>query len=191
MDLNRYVYGVFGFKFSVELSTRPDDFMGEESLWELAENKLKEALEETGTPYRLNPGDGAFYGPKIDYHLEDSIGRTWQCGTIQLDFQMPEKFDMGYIGNDGAEHRPVMLHRTVLGSMERFMGILIEHYAGAFPYWLAPVQVKIIQVKPDFEAYAQEVEKTLNDAGVQTERDTRDEKLGRKIRVNQDRKSVV
>ena len=182
MDLNRYVYGVFGFKFSVELSTRPDDFMGEESLWELAENKLKEALEETGTPYRLNPGDGAFYGPKIDYHLEDSIGRTWQCGTIQLDFQMPEKFDMGYIGNDGAEHRPVMLHRTVLGSMERFMGILIEHYAGAFPYWLAPVQVKIIQVKPDFEAYAQEVEKTLNDAGVRTERDTRDEKLGRKIR---------
>ena len=126
--------------------------------------------------------DGAFYGPKIDYHLEDSIGRTWQCGTIQLDFQMPEKFDMGYIGNDGAEHRPVMLHRTVLGSMERFMGILIEHYAGAFPYWLAPVQVKIIQVKPDFEAYAQEVEKTLNDAGVRTERDTRDEKLGRKIR---------
>lgn len=182
MDLNRYVYGVFGFKFSVELSTRPDDFMGEESLWELAENKLKEALEETGTPYRLNPGDGAFYGPKIDYHLEDSIGRTWQCGTIQLDFQMPEKFDMGYIGNDGAEHRPVMLHRTVLGSMERFMGILIEHYAGTFPYWLAPVQVKIIQVKPDFEAYAQEVEKTLNDAGVRTERDTRDEKLGRKIR---------
>lgn len=182
MDLNRYVYGVFGFKFSVELSTRPDDFMGEESLWELAENKLKEALEETGTPYRLNPGDGAFYGPKIDYHLEDSIGRTWQCGTIQLDFQMPEKFDMGYIGNDGAEHRPVMLHRTVLGSMERFMGILIEHYAGAFPYWLAPVQVKIIQVKPDFEAYAQEVEKTLNEAGVRTERDTRDEKLGRKIR---------
>ena len=128
------------------------------------------------------PGDGAFYGPKIDYHLEDSIGRTWQCGTIQLDFQMPEKFDMGYIGNDGAEHRPVMLHRTVLGSMERFMGILIEHYAGAFPYWLAPVQVKIIQVKPDFEAYAQEVGKTLNDAGVRTERDTRDEKLGRKIR---------
>lgn len=182
MDLNRYVYGVFGFKFSVELSTRPDDFMGEESLWELAENKLKEALEETGTPYRLNPGDGAFYGPKIDYHLEDSIGRTWQCGTIQLDFQMPEKFDMGYIGNDGAEHRPVMLHRTVLGSMERFMGILIEHYAGAFPYWLAPVQVKIIQVKPDFEAYTQEVEKTLNEAGVRTERDTRDEKLGRKIR---------
>lgn len=182
MDLNRYVYGVFGFKFSVELSTRPDDFMGEESLWELAENKLKEALEETETPYRLNPGDGAFYGPKIDYHLEDSIGRTWQCGTIQLDFQMPEKFDMGYIGNDGAEHRPVMLHRTVLGSMERFMGILIEHYAGAFPYWLAPVQVKIIQVKPDFEAYAQEVEKTLNEAGVRTERDTRDEKLGRKIR---------
>ena len=181
MDLNRYVYGVFGFKFSVELSTRPDDFMGEESLWELAENKLKEALEETGTPYRLNPGDGAFYGPKIDYHLEDSIGRTWQCGTIQLDFQMPEKFDMGYIGNDGAEHRPVMLHRTVLGSMERFMGILIEHYAGAFPYWLAPVQVKIIQVKPDFEAYTQEVEKTLNEAGVRTERDTRDEKLGRKI----------
>ena len=134
MDIDRYFYqDVFGFKYHVELSTRPEDSMGDPELWELAERCLKEALEETGTEYKLNPGDGAFYGPKIDFHLEDCIGRTWQCGTIQLDFQMPEKFDMTYIGKDGAEHRPVMLHRTVLGSLERFMGILIENYAGAFP----------------------------------------------------------
>ncbi len=182
MDLDQYVYNVFGFKFTVELSTRPENSMGDPDLWELAETRLREALEETKTPYRLNPGDGAFYGPKIDYHLEDCIGRTWQCGTIQLDFQMPEKFDMHYIGNDGAEHRPVMLHRTVLGSLERFIGILIEHYAGAFPYWLAPVQVKIIQVKPEFEAYAVELETQLRKWGVRVERDARDEKLGKKIR---------
>lgn len=182
MDLAKYVYGVFGFKFSVELSTRPENSMGDPALWELAEKRLQEALEETGTPYRLNPGDGAFYGPKIDYHLEDSIGRTWQCGTIQLDFQLPEKFDMNYIGNDGAEHRPVMLHRTIFGSLERFIGILVEHYAGAFPYWLAPVQVKLIQVKPEFEAYTTEVENFLKELGVRVERDARDEKLGKKIR---------
>ena len=182
MDLNQYLYNVFGFKFTVELSTRPENSMGDPALWDLAETRLREALEETGTPYRLNPGDGAFYGPKIDYHLEDCIGRTWQCGTIQLDFQMPEKFDMHYIGRDGAEHRPVMLHRTVLGSLERFIGILIEHYAGAFPYWLAPVQVKIVQVKPEFESYALELEKQLKKWGVRVERDARDEKLGKKIR---------
>ena len=182
MDLSKYVYEVFGFKFTVELSTRPENSMGDPAMWDLAETKLAEALTETGTPYKLNPGDGAFYGPKIDYHLEDSIGRTWQCGTIQLDFQLPEKFDINYIGSDGANHRPVMLHRTVLGSLERFMGILVEHYAGAFPYWLAPVQVRIIQVKPEFESYAEKVESFLKAFDVRTERDVREEKLGRKIR---------
>ena len=151
MDIDRYFYqDVFGFKYHVELSTRPEDSMGDPELWDIAERCLKEALEETGTEYKLNPGDGAFYGPKIDFHLEDCIGRTWQCGTIQLDFQMPEKFDMTYIGKDGAEHRPVMLHRTVLGSLERFMGILIENYAGAFPFWLAPVQARILPVAQDY-----------------------------------------
>ena len=182
MELDNYVYSVFGFKYYVELSTRPEDSMGDPELWDLAEQKLKEALEETNTPYKLNPGDGAFYGPKIDFHLEDCIGRTWQCGTIQLDFQMPEKFDMTYVGNDGAEHRPVMLHRTVLGSLERFMGILIENYAGAFPYWLAPVQVKLLQVSSAFADYSAEVQKKLLELGIRTEVDVRDEKLGKKIR---------
>ena len=140
------------------------------------------ALEETNTPYKLNPGDGAFYGPKIDFHLEDCIGRTWQCGTIQLDFQMPEKFDISYIGQDGAEHRPVMLHRTIMGSIERFMGILIENYAGAFPYWLSPVQAKILPVSEAFNDYAFNVVAELKKAGIRTEIDTRDEKLGKKIR---------
>ncbi len=183
MELDRYVYqDVFGFKYHVELSTRPEDSMGDPELWSLAEKQLQEALEETGTAYKLNPGDGAFYGPKIDFHLEDCIGRTWQCGTIQLDFQMPEKFDMTYIGSDGAEHRPVMLHRTVLGSLERFMGILIENYAGAFPYWLAPVQVKLLQVSSAFADYAKEVENKLKENGIRVETDSRDEKLGKKIR---------
>ncbi|EFQ23563.1 Ser-tRNA(Thr) hydrolase; threonyl-tRNA synthetase [Aminomonas paucivorans DSM 12260] len=183
IDLMRYVYkDVFGFPYRVELSTRPENYMGELSLWNLAEQKLQEALEATGTPYKVNPGDGAFYGPKIDFHLEDCIGRTWQCGTIQLDFQMPEKFDVAYIGPDGAEHRPVMLHRTVFGSLERFLGILIEHYAGAFPYWLAPVQAKILPVSTDLLPYAREVEGILQSWGVRTETDTREEKLGRKIR---------
>jgi threonyl-tRNA synthetase len=182
IDLDKYVYDVFGFQFNVELSTRPDDFMGDPALWDLAEAKLKEVLEETRTPYHVNPGDGAFYGPKIDFHLKDSIGRTWQCGTVQLDFQMPEKFDMTYVGSDGAEHRPVMLHRTILGSLERFIGILVEHYAGAFPYWLSPVQAKIIQVKPELEQYALKVESVLKKSGVRFERDARDEKLGKKIR---------
>jgi threonyl-tRNA synthetase len=182
MDLDKYVYSVFGFKFNVELSTRPEKSMGDPERWELAEKKLQNALEETGTPYKINPGDGAFYGPKIDYHLEDSIGRTWQCGTIQLDFQLPEKFDMNYIGADGAAHRPVMLHRTILGSLERFIGILVEHYAGAFPFWLAPVQAKILQVAKEYEPYAREVEAELARWGVRAERDGRDEKLGKKIR---------
>jgi threonyl-tRNA synthetase len=182
IDLNRYIYGVFGFRFSVELSTRPEKSMGDPGTWEAAENTLQKVLEGTGIPFKINPGDGAFYGPKIDFHLKDSIGRTWQCGTIQLDFQLPEKFDMTYIGGDGAEHRPVMLHRTVLGSLERFIGILTEHYAGAFPYWISPVQVKIIQVKPDFESYALKIADELKKMNVRFERDAREEKLGKKIR---------
>jgi threonyl-tRNA synthetase len=183
MDLVRYVYTeVFGFEYRVELSTRPENAMGARELWDLAEAKLQEALEAAGQAYKLNPGDGAFYGPKIDFHLKDCIGRTWQCGTIQLDFQMPERFDISYIGPDGAEHRPVMLHRTVLGSLERFLGILIEHYAGAFPFWLAPVQVRILPVKPEFEPWAREVERRLKAAEVRVEVDAREEKLGKKIR---------
>lgn len=183
MDLSSYIYkDVFGFKYHIELSTRPTDSMGDCELWNLAEQKLQEALEETKTPFKLNPGDGAFYGPKIDFHLEDCIGRTWQCGTIQLDFQLPEKFEITYIGADGAEHRPVMLHRTVLGSLERFMGILIEHYAGAFPFWIAPVQVKLLQVSAVFGDYTTELKKKLQKKGVRVEVDDRDEKLGKKIR---------
>jgi len=183
MDLTRYVYrDVFGFNYHVELSTRPENAMGSLEMWEKAESALEEALRESGVPYKVNPGDGAFYGPKIDFHLEDCIGRTWQCGTIQLDFQMPERFDISYVGADGAQHRPVMLHRTVLGSLERFLGILIEHFAGAFPYWIAPVQVKLIPVKPEMEEYARKVESMLKSWDVRVEMDSRDEKLGKKIR---------
>ncbi len=183
MDLTRYVYrDVFGFNYHVELSTRPENAMGSPEMWEKAESALEEALKESGVAYRINPGDGAFYGPKIDFHLEDCIGRTWQCGTIQLDFQMPERFDITYVGPDGAQHRPVMLHRTVLGSLERFLGILIEHFAGAFPYWIAPVQVKVIPVKPEMEEYARKVETQLKSWDVRVEMDLRDEKLGKKIR---------
>lgn len=189
MDLCDFIYKkVFGFKYSVELSTRPENSMGSEEQWKAAENSLKEALDEAGVQYRLNPGDGAFYGPKIDFHLEDCIGRTWQCGTIQLDFQMPEKFDLTYIGADGREHRPVMLHRTILGSLERFFGILIENFAGAFPYWIAPVQVKILPVSGDFVAYAKKVAGELRSSGVRVEVDERDEKLGKKIRDAQTQK---
>ncbi|MDO4987809.1 MAG: threonine--tRNA ligase [Synergistes sp.] len=183
MELDRYFYqDVFNFKYFVELSTRPENSMGDPELWDLAEQCLREALEETGTEYKLNPGDGAFYGPKIDFHLEDCLGRTWQCGTIQLDFQMPEKFDMTYIGKDGAEHRPVMLHRTVLGSLERFMGILIENYAGAFPFWLAPVQARLLPVGADYVEYANKAAEKLKEVGMRVEIDARDEKLGKKIR---------
>ncbi len=183
MDLDKYVYNdVFGFKYSVELSTRPENSMGSEEQWNAAENALREALESTNTPYHVNAGDGAFYGPKIDFHLEDCIGRTWQCGTIQLDFQLPERFEMTYIGEDGKEHRPVMLHRTILGSLERFLGILIEHYAGAFPYWIAPVQIKIIPVSNDHMQYAKELFDNFINAGLRVEVDYREEKLGRKIR---------
>ena len=183
MDLCDYIYkDVFGFNYSVELSTRPENSMGEPEQWEAAEAALKEALEASGTPYRLNEGDGAFYGPKIDFHLEDCIGRTWQCGTIQLDFQMPERFDLNYIAADGKEHRPVMLHRTVLGSIERFLGILIEHFAGAFPYWIAPVQVKLIPIAEAHEGYVRDLAAKFKSWGLRVEVDIRDEKLGKRIR---------
>lgn len=183
MDMVDYIYSdVFGFKYHIELSTRPENSMGSDELWTLAEDSLREVLEKRGVKYILNPGDGAFYGPKIDFHLEDCIGRTWQCGTIQLDFQMPEKFDVTYIGVDGKEHRPAMLHRTILGSLERFLGILIEHYAGAFPFWIAPVQMKILAVGEDHLGYSRELMSSLKKEGYRVELDARDEKLGKKIR---------
>lgn len=183
--LTDYVYKVFGFQYKVELSTRPENSMGSDEDWELATNSLKEALEAAEIEYKINEGDGAFYGPKIDFHLMDSIGRTWQCGTIQLDFQMPERFDLNYIGEDGEKHRPVMVHRTVFGSMERFMGILIEHYAGAFPAWLAPVQVRILPVTDRANEYAKSLEEKLTDMDIRVEMDLRNEKIGYKIREAQ------
>jgi len=182
MEMVQYIYGVFGFPYHIELSTRPENAMGDKALWDKAERALQEALEDRGVEYKLNPGDGAFYGPKIDFHLEDCIGRTWQCGTIQLDFQMPEKFDITYIGPDGEPHRPVMIHRTILGSLERFLGILIEQYAGAFPYWLAPVQVKILPVSDEHVAYAKKVATTLQKKDVRVEIDIKEGTLGKKIR---------
>lgn len=182
MNIVKYIYGVFGFPYHVELSTRPENAMGEKALWDRAEQALQEALDDQGVEYKLNPGDGAFYGPKIDFHLEDCIGRTWQCGTIQLDFQMPEKFDITYIGPDGEPHRPVMIHRTVLGSLERFLGILIEQYAGAFPYWLAPVQVKILPVSDEHLTYAKNVASVLQKQDVRVEVDRKEGTLGKKIR---------
>jgi threonyl-tRNA synthetase len=183
MNLCEYIYKtVFGFNYHVELSTRPENCMGTTEQWEIAENSLKEALAAAGTQYKLNPGDGAFYGPKIDFHLEDCIGRTWQCGTIQLDFQMPERFDLQYISSDGKEHRPVMLHRTILGSLERFLGILIENFAGAFPFWIAPIQAKILTISDDYIAWAKDVEEELKNWGINAVIDGRAEKLGKKIR---------
>ncbi len=176
------VYSKFGFKYHVELSTRPEDSMGSDEDWEMATDALRGALEDLGLDYVVNEGDGAFYGPKIDFHLEDSIGRTWQCGTIQLDFQMPQRFDLEYTGADGEKHRPIMIHRVAFGSIERFIGILIEHYAGKFPTWLAPVQVKILPVSEKFADYAKEVADSLKAAGIRVETDDRNEKLGYKIR---------
>ena len=176
------VYSKFGFKYHVELSTRPENSMGSDEDWEIATNGLKGALDELGLSYVINEGDGAFYGPKIDFHLEDSIGRTWQCGTIQLDFQLPQRFEAEYIGADGEKHRPIMIHRVVFGSIERFIGILIEHFAGKFPLWLSPVQVKILPISDKFLDYAKSVEKKLKDAGLRCETDTRAEKIGYKIR---------
>ncbi len=176
------IYKQFGFKYKVELSTRPENSMGSEEDWNTATDALRLALEEMNIDYEVNEGDGAFYGPKIDFHLEDSIGRTWQCGTIQLDFQMPQRFDLEYVGEDGQKHRPIMIHRAIFGSIERFIGILIEHFAGKFPVWLAPQQVKILPITDRTLDYAEKVAKTLTDKGIRCEIDKRNEKIGYKIR---------
>lgn len=185
IDLVDYFYKTFGFNYSVELSTKPEKAMGSDEIWDKAISSLKQALEEKGINYKINEGDGAFYGPKIDFHLKDSIGRTWQCGTIQLDFLMPEKFDLYYIGEDGGKHRPVVIHRVVFGSIERFIGILIEHYAGAFPLWLAPVQVKLLPISESHGDYAAMALKKLDNNGIRAEIDYRNEKIGYKIREAQ------
>ena len=182
------VYSLFGFKYHVELSTRPEDSMGSDEDWDMATEALRGALDDLGLPYVVNEGDGAFYGPKIDFHLEDSIGRTWQCGTIQLDFQLPIRFNLEYTGADGEKHRPIMIHRVIFGSIERFIGILIEHFAGAFPTWLAPVQVKVLPISDKYMDYAQKVLDELNNSGVRAEIDTRAEKIGYKIREAQMKK---
>lgn len=182
MQLINKVYSIFGFTYDIELSTRPEDSMGADEVWEMAENALKNALESQNMKYTINEGDGAFYGPKIDFHIKDCLGRSWQCGTIQLDFQMPERFDLTYVAEGGEKERPVMLHRVVFGSIERFIGILIEHYAGAFPLWLSPVQAKIITISDAQVEYAKEVEQKLKKLGYRVEVDDRNEKLGYKIR---------
>ncbi len=179
------VYSSFGFKYHVELSTRPENSIGSDEDWDMATNGLKNALEDLKLPYVVNAGDGAFYGPKIDFHLEDSIGRTWQCGTIQLDFQLPQRFEAEYIAEDGNKHRPIMIHRVVFGSIERFIGILIEHFAGKFPLWLSPVQVKILPISDKYIAHAKEIETTLKKEGLRCELDERAEKIGYKIRAAQ------
>lgn len=179
------IYSQFGFKYKVELSTRPENSMGSEEDWEIATSALKKALEEMKLDYELNEGDGAFYGPKIDFHLEDSLGRTWQCGTIQLDFQMPQRFNLEYVGEDGQKHRPIMIHRAIFGSIERFIGILIEHYAGNFPAWLAPMQVKILPITDRVADYAKRIEDELKTANVRCAVDLRNEKVGYKIREAQ------
>ena len=185
MHLINKVYSMFGFTYTVELSTRPEDSMGSDEDWNLAEGALKKALEKENMPYKINEGDGAFYGPKIDFHIKDCLGREWQCGTIQLDFQMPERFDLHYIGEDGEKHRPVMLHRVIFGSIERFIGILIEHFAGAFPTWLSPVQVKILPIADSHLEYANRVKEQLLEEGIRVEIDERNEKIGYKIREAQ------
>ena len=179
------IYGIFGFEYKVELSTRPDNSMGSDEQWELAEGALKKVLQDLNIDYELNEGDGAFYGPKIDFHIKDCLGRSWQCGTVQLDFQMPERFDLTYVGEDGEKHRPVMLHRVIFGSIERFIGILIEHYAGAFPVWLSPVQVKILPISEKQHDYAKKLEKEMKEKGLRVELDDRSEKIGYKIREAQ------
>ena len=176
------VYAKFGFVYEVELSTRPEKSIGSDEDWEMATNALRNAMDALGVPYTINEGDGAFYGPKLDFHLKDSIGRTWQCGTIQLDFQLPQRFGAEYIGADGEKHRPIMIHRVVFGSIERFIGILIEHYGGRFPLWLAPVQVKVLPVSDKYVLYAKEIGAKLKEQNIRAELDERDEKLGYKIR---------
>ena len=182
VELIDKVYSIFGFKYHIELSTRPEDSMGSDEEWNMAEDSLKGALDELNLPYIINEGDGAFYGPKIDFHLEDSISRTWQCGTIQLDFQLPQRFELDYVGSDGEKHRPIVIHRVVFGSIERFIGILIEHFAGKFPTWLAPVQVKVLPISDKFNEYSQSVSKKLSESGIRCEIDERSEKIGYKIR---------
>ena len=185
IDLIDYVYNVFGFKYHVELSTRPEDSMGSDEIWEMATEALRDAIESKGMPYKVNAGDGAFYGPKLDFHLEDSIGRTWQCGTIQLDFNMPERFDLTYVGADGNKHRPVMIHRVIFGSIERFIAILTEHYAGAYPAWIAPVQVRVMSVGEMHADYVKSIADRLKAQGFRVETDYRNEKIGYKVREAQ------
>ncbi|MDD4772462.1 MAG: threonine--tRNA ligase [Eubacteriales bacterium] len=185
MNLVDKFYNIFGFKYKMELSTRPENSMGSDEQWEIATEALRRALDKTGKPYIINEGDGAFYGPKIDFHLEDSLGRTWQCGTIQLDFQMPERFDLNYIGQDNERHRPIMIHRVVFGSIERFIGILTEHYAGAFPLWLAPVQIQLLPITDSNNDYCDSVYEKLTASGFRTECDKRNEKIGYRIREAQ------
>ncbi|WP_337101309.1 threonine--tRNA ligase [Paenibacillus sp. YIM B09110] len=185
ISLIDHMYKVFEFDYSIELSTRPDDSMGSDELWQRAESSLQQVLENSGLPYRINEGDGAFYGPKIDFHIHDALKRSWQCGTVQLDFQMPEKFDLSYIGADNQKHRPVVIHRAVYGSLDRFIGILTEHYAGSFPLWLAPVQAKLLPVSDNEIDYAFEVKQQLEAAGIRVQVDIRSEKLGFKVREAQ------
>lgn len=185
MNLIDDFYSTFGFKYTIELSTRPEDSMGSDEQWDIATKALESALKKNGKEYKINEGDGAFYGPKIDFHLEDSLGRTWQCGTIQLDFQMPERFDLTYVGEDGQKHRPIMIHRVIFGSIERFIGILTEHYAGAFPLWLAPQQVVILPISEVFQASAEKIEEDLQAANIRASVDKRNEKIGYKIRQAQ------
>ena len=182
------IYSTFALSYKIELSTMPEDHMGDEATWRMAEATLKAAIEELGKPYEINDGDGAFYGPKLDFHLSDSIGRTWQCGTIQLDFQMPERFELEYVGEDGQKHRPVMIHRALLGSIERFIGVITEHFAGAFPVWLSPVQVKVMTITDRSRDWAVEAAKRLEAMGVRVETDLRNEKIGYKIREAQGKK---
>lgn len=179
------VYSVFGLTYQIEVSTMPEDHMGDEKDWDFATETLKAAVTEMGKDFVINEGDGAFYGPKLDFHLSDSLGRTWQCGTIQLDMQLPERFELEYTGADGEKHRPVMIHRVVLGSIERFIGVITEHFAGAFPLWLAPEQVKILPISDKFHVYAEEVRQQLDMAGLRVSVDTRSEKIGYKIREAQ------
>ena len=188
LSMYKDLYAIFGLQYHVELSTRPENSMGSEELWEISTNALKNAIEHAGVPYVINEGDGAFYGPKLDFHIEDSLGRTWQCGTIQMDMQLPERFDVNYIGEDGEKHRVVMIHRAGYGSLERFLGILIEHFAGAFPTWFAPVQVKVIPVAQDHMAYAKEVAETLAASDIRVELEEANETLGYKIRKAQTEK---
>ena len=184
IELFDRIYSQFGLKYHVELSTKPDNAMGDDAIWEAATEALRNAIEAKGIPYVINPGDGAFYGPKLDYHIEDSLGRTWQCGTIQLDMNLPERFQIEYVGEDGQKHRPIMIHRACFGSMERFIGILTEHYAGAFPTWMAPVQVKILPISEKHVEYANQLAKQMRHDYVRVEVDDRNEKIGYKIRDN-------